>query len=315
MKIRANGIDIEVEDTGSGWGSGPASGGQYRPAVLLIMGLGMQLVAWPPELVQALLAAGYRVIRHDNRDVGLSQHLAGLGKPNLLWQSLRYKLGLAPRAPYSVSDMAADALGVLDALGISKAHVVGVSMGGMIAQRMALAAPERVLSLSSVMSTSSAKGLPLAKPEVMRVLLSRPNGTSPQAVVDHYVKLFQVIGSPAFPIPEAQLRANIQLSAARGFDPIGTLRQTLAVMADITRAAQLPGITSPTLVLHGKDDPLLPYACAEDTARRIPGAKLVGIAGMGHDLPSGVVARLLDALLPHLKAADAPAMTHTPTPT
>ena len=313
MKIRANGIYIEVEDTGSGWGSGPASGGRFRPAVLLIMGLGMQLVAWPPELVQALVAAGYRVIRHDNRDVGLSQHLESLGKPNLLWQSLRYKLGLAPRAPYSVSDMAADALGVLDALGISKAHVVGVSMGGMIAQRMALAAPERVLSLSSVMSTSSAKGLPLAKPEVMRVLLSRPNGTSPQAVMDHYVKLFQVIGSPAFPIPEAQLRTHIQLSAARGFDPVGTLRQTLAVMADITRAAQLPGITSPTLVLHGKDDPLLPYACAEDTARRIPGAKLVGIEGMGHDLPPGVVARLLDSLLPHLKAADAPVITHTPT--
>lgn len=120
MKIRANSIDIEVEDTGSG--QGPGASGQDRPAVLLIMG--MQLVAWPPAMVQALVDAGYRVIRHDNRDVGLSQHLDGFGKPNLIWQSLRYKLGLTPRAPYSVSDMAADALGALDALGIAQAHVV-----------------------------------------------------------------------------------------------------------------------------------------------------------------------------------------------
>ena len=313
MKIRANGIDIEVEDTGSGWGSGPASGGQYRPAVLLIMGLGMQLVAWPPELVQALLAAGYRVIRHDNRDVGLSQHLAGLGKPNLLWQSLRYKLGLAPRAPYSVGDMAADALGVLDALGISKAHVVGVSMGGMIAQRMALAAPERVLSLTSVMSSSGAKGLASARPAVMRVLLSRPKGRDPQVVLKHYVRLFKAIGSPDFPTPEHEMRERILLGVERGYYPVGTLRQMLAIMADITRPAQLRRITAPTLVLHGKADPLLPFVHVEDTARRIQGARLVGIEGMGHDLPPGVVTHLLAALLPHLQAAEASRMTVSPT--
>ncbi|MEY4268296.1 MAG: hypothetical protein RIS90_2831, partial [Pseudomonadota bacterium] len=140
MKIVANGVQIEVEDSGQGDAGAP------RPAVLLVMGLGMQLVAWPPELVQGLLAAGYRVIRHDNRDVGLSQRMDSLGKPNLLWAGLQHKLGFAPRPPYSLADMAADALGVLDALGVGQAHVVGVSMGGMIAQRLALAAPQRVLS-------------------------------------------------------------------------------------------------------------------------------------------------------------------------
>ncbi|MDO8449009.1 MAG: alpha/beta hydrolase [Rhodoferax sp.] len=306
MKIRANSIDIEVEDTG------PGAPGEERPAVLLIMGLGMQLVAWPAPLVQALVNAGYRVIRHDNRDVGLSQHLDGLGKPNLIWQSIRFKLGLTPQAPYSLSDMATDSLGVLDALGIATAHVVGVSMGGMIAQRVALAAPQRTLSLTSIMSTSGARGLPQARPEVIRVLLSRPNGSSPQAVVDHYVKLFQVIGSPEFPMLEAELRANILLGVERGFYPVGTLRQMLAVMADVSRADQLARISVPTLVLHGKADPLVPYACGEDTARRIPGAKLVGIEGMGHDLPPDVVNHLLEPLIPHLKAADIRATTPTP---
>jgi pimeloyl-ACP methyl ester carboxylesterase len=317
MKIRANGLHIEVEDTG------PGSAREERPAVLLIMGLGMQLIAWPPQLVQALVDAGYRVIRHDNRDVGMSQQLVALGKPNLIWQSIRLKLGLTPRAPYSLSDMAADSLGVLDALGIAKAHVVGASMGGMIAQRVALAAPERTLSLTSIMSTSGAKGLPQPRPEVLRVLLSRPNGRSPQAVEDHYVKLFKVIGSLAFPMNEAELRANIRLGFERGFYPVGTLRQMLAVMADSSRAAQLAGVRVPTLVLHGKSDPLVPYACGEDTARRIPGARLVGIDGMGHDLPPGVVARLLEPLLVHLKTAEgratmaaAPqALIKTPTPT
>ncbi|MEO8119822.1 MAG: alpha/beta fold hydrolase [Rhodoferax sp.] len=309
MKIRANNIDIEVEDSGSGWGPGPASGGEYRPVVLLIMGLGMQLVAWPPQLVQALVEAGHRVIRHDNRDVGLSQHLDGLGKPNLIWQSIRFKLGLTPQAPYSLSDMAADSLGVLDALGIRAAHVVGVSMGGMIAQRVALAAPDRVLSLTSIMSTSGAKGLPQPRPEVLRVLLSRPKGSSPQAVTDHYIKLFQAIGSPAFPMLESELRATILQGIERGFYPVGTLRQMLAVMADVSRANELARINVPTLVLHGKADPLVPYACGEDTARRIPGAKLVGIEGMGHDLPPDVVDHLLQPLLPHLKAADVRAKT------
>jgi pimeloyl-ACP methyl ester carboxylesterase len=297
MKIRANGIDIEVEDTG------PSSAGAPRPVVLLIMGLGMQLIAWPAQLVQALVDAGYRVVRHDNRDVGLSHHFEALGKPNLIWQGIKFKMGLTPRASYSLSDMAADSLGVLDALGIDSAHVVGASMGGMIAQRVALLAPKRTLSLTSIMSTSGAKGLPPPRRDVIRALLKRPADHRPQAVVEHYLKLFQVIGSPGFPTPEPELRERILTGVKRGFYPVGTMRQMLAIMADITRAAQLARVRAPTLVVHGKADPLVPYACGEDTARRIPGAELIGIEGMGHDLPPGVVERLLPPLLAQLKNA------------
>jgi pimeloyl-ACP methyl ester carboxylesterase len=304
MKIIANRIRIEVEDTGSGSSRSPGGQAQARPVLLLIMGLGMQLVAWPPEFIRALVDAGYRVIRHDNRDVGLSQHFDELGKPHLLWSTLKYALGLTLRSPYSLTDMAADAMGVLDALSIDRAHVLGVSMGGMIAQRMALASPERVLSLTSVMSSSGAKGLPMARPEVISVLLKRPPGNSAPAVADHYVRLFQAIGSPAFPTPETELRERILMGFERGYYPLGTWRQILAVMADGQRAAQLHRISAPTLVVHGKVDRLVPFAHGEDTARRIAGAKLVGVEGMGHDLPAPVLRQLLDALLPHLKATD-----------
>jgi pimeloyl-ACP methyl ester carboxylesterase len=297
MKIKANGIDIEVEDSAQKDASFAT-----KPAVLLIMGLGMQLIAWPPEMVRALEEAGYRVVRFDNRDVGLSSHFDALGKPNLLWASLKYKLGLVPAAPYTLSDMAADALGVLDALKIDQAHVVGVSMGGMIAQRVALAAPARTLSLTSIMSTSGARGLPQAAPEVVRVLLSRPAGTSTTAVVDHTMRLFKAIGSPAYPVPEAELRARVTEGVQRAFHPVGTARQMLAVVADITRAALLARIKAPTLVIHGEADPLVPLACGQDTARRIPGAKLLTIAGMGHDLPPEPVRQILAALIPHMKA-------------
>ena len=297
MKIRANGIQIEVEDSG-------ADGTQNeRPAVLLIMGLGMQLIAWPPALVQALVDAGYRVIRHDNRDIGLSQHFDHLGQPNLLWQGLKHRLGFTPRSPYSLRDMAADAIGVLDALQLRQAHVVGVSMGGMIAQRVALAAPARVASLTSIMSSSGARDLPQARPEVLRAMLSRPASAAPADVAEHYVKLFRTIGSPGFPVSEDELRERVLQGIRRSFHPVGSLRQMLAIVADVTRAAELARVISPTLVLHGRADPLVPFACGEDTARRIPGAKLVGVDGMGHDLAPGVVQRLLGPLLPHLNAA------------
>ena len=297
MKVKANGIAIEVEDTG-------ADGSQQgRPAVLLIMGLGMQLVAWPPAFVKGLVDQGYRVIRFDNRDIGLSQHFDHLGVPNLLFESLKHRVGLPVKAPYTVHDMAADAMGVLDALGVGRAHVVGVSMGGMVAQRVALAAPERVLSLASIMSSSGARYLPGPKPHVLRALFSRPQGQGEGAIVDHYVKLFRVIGSPGYPLDEAALRERILVGTRRSFHPAGTLRQMTAIAADTRRADELSRIKSRTLVLHGKDDPLVPLACGHDTARRIPGAGLVTIDGMGHDLPPGVVERLLEPLVPHLKAA------------
>lgn len=304
MKIIANNIAIEVEDTAE---INPLDGDAYtRPAVLLVMGLGMQLVAWPPEFVDTLVDAGFRVIRMDNRDIGLSQHLDHLGVPNLLWAGLRYKLGWPVPAPYTLRDMATDAWGVLDALHIERAHVVGVSMGGMIAQRMALAAPTRMLSLTSIMSSSGARGLPQARPEVTRALLARPASSAPEAVLAHYLRLFQLIGSPDFPTPEETLRERVLLGLQRSYHPVGTLRQMLAVLADRDRATELARIACPTLVVHGKADPLVPCAHGEDTAQRIAGARWMGIEGMGHDLPPQPVAQILDALVPHLQSANPP---------
>ena len=294
MKIWANGIAIEVEDSQAGHAP------DGRPVLLLIMGLGMQLTAWPQEMVQALVDAGYRVIRHDNRDIGLSQAFDELGTPNLALNFMRFKLGLPVSAPYSLRDMAADSLGVLDALGIARAHVVGLSMGGMIAQRVALMDRTRVASLTSIMSSSGASGLPSAKPGAMWALLGKPDGDSHAAIVAHYVRLYRAIGSPGFPTTEGDMLERIGQSIARSFRPRGAMRQMAAVAADTGRAKELERIASPTLVLHGHADPLLPFACGEDTARRIPGAQLVGITGMGHDLAPGVVRRLLDHMLPFL---------------
>ena len=298
MQIRANNIQIKVEDS--------APNAPDQPVVLLIMGLGMQLIAWPPGFVRGLINAGFRVVRFDNRDIGLSEKFGTMGSPNLLWSGLKYKLGLPIKAPYRLHDMALDALGVLDALGITKAHIVGVSMGGMVAQRVALHAPQRTLSLTSIMSSSGARGLPQATSAVTRQMLSRPAGKGKQAAIDHSVKLFQAIGSPGFPMDEAFLRERVTASYERSFNPDGLVRQMVAIAADSTRAADLAKVSVPTLVLHGRADPLVPFACGQDTAKRIPGARLVGIDGMGHDLPPGVVEHLLTHLVPHLLATTKP---------
>lgn len=293
MKVEANGLSIEVEDTG------PGAGG---PPVLLVMGLGMQLTAWPEAFVRGLAEAGHRVIRFDNRDIGLSTRLDHLGTPNLLWETMKLRVGLPVRAPYPLSAMADDALGVLDALGIAKAHVVGASMGGMIAQRLAIGAPDRVLTLTSIMSSSGARHLPGPQPRVLQIMMSRPRDHSEPALLAHYVRLFEAIGSAQYPVPPSELRRRILESVRRGgYRPACTARQLAAVAADTRRADELARIQAPTLVLHGTEDPLVPIACGEDTARRIPGARFVPIPGMGHDLPPGVVERLLEPLLPHLQ--------------
>jgi pimeloyl-ACP methyl ester carboxylesterase len=295
MKINSNSISVEVEDTGA---LPLQANGQARPVVLLIMGLGMQLVAWPPALVQSLVDAGYRVVRHDNRDMGLSQHFDHLGKPNLIWASMKYKLGLSITPPYSLHDMALDAIGVLDALQIDKAHIVGASMGGMIAQRVAIAAPDRIFSLTSIMSTSGARGLPQAKPQAFRALLSRPKSDDLEAVADYYINFFKIIGSPGFPTDTVEARERILQGLKRSYHPEGTLRQMMAIAADAKRHLDLANITCPTLVIHGKHDPLVPHGNGVDTAKRIKDAQLVSIEGMGHDLPPGVVTRLIDNMLP-----------------
>jgi pimeloyl-ACP methyl ester carboxylesterase len=290
MQVSANGLHLEVED------SGPA----HAPVVLLIMGLGMQLTAWPEAWVAALRQAGYRVVRMDNRDAGLSTSFDHLGVPNLLWAGLKHKVGWRQKPAYTLSDMASDALGVLDALGVAQAHVVGASMGGMIAQRVALLAPQRVLSLSSIMSSSGAPGLPDPEPGVLRQLYSPPARAGLEGAVDHALAFLKLIASPAWPQPDAVLREQIVRAMRRSHRPAGVLRQTLAVMADSARAQALRDVRAPTLVIHGQADRMVPLACGEDTARRIAGAELCVVPGMGHDFAPGASQRMLDALLPFL---------------
>jgi pimeloyl-ACP methyl ester carboxylesterase len=291
MQIFANGLRLEVEDTGE----------RDRPAVLLIAGMSMQLIVWPDEMVHQLHQAGFRVVRFDNRDMGLSQSMDDCLAPNLLWFMFQQKLGLNPQAPYSVQDMAQDALAVLDHLKIQQAHLVGVSMGGMIAQRVCLNAPERVLSMTNIMSSSGAKGLPGPKSAMRRILMTPP-AAGPEAARQHALRFVKGLAGPGFEHPEGSQQKLVDDSIRRSSRPLGAYRQMLAVMADRGRAALLHNIQAPTLVMHGKADPLLPYACGEDIAKRIPHAKLLGIDGMGHDFPPGAVTLLTNRLLPFLNA-------------
>jgi pimeloyl-ACP methyl ester carboxylesterase len=293
MQIVSNGIGIEVDD------QGPAG----AEPLLLIMGLGMQLIGWPDELVQLLVSRGFRVIRHDNRDVGLSQGFDHLGVPNLPLAAMRHALRLQVHAPYSIADMAQDALGVLDALGIAQAHVCGASMGGMIAQHLAARHPQRVKSLTLLMTTSGSRRLPQATWKVQKVLMSRPDGSDPDAVVAHLQNVIAVIGSPAYPPEPARLQQRLRQSVQRAWRPAGTARQLAAVAADGDRTPLLGAITAPTVVIHGEADPLVPVAAGHDLAQRIAGAQSDFIPGMGHDLPLQLLPRLADGIAANARRA------------
>ncbi|MBU1359890.1 MAG: alpha/beta hydrolase [Gammaproteobacteria bacterium] len=294
MKVTANGIQIEVDDVG----------GKERPVVLLIMGLGMQLIAWPDQLVEALVESGFRVVRHDNRDIGLSQGFDEVPPANLVWQGIRQRLGLRVRSAYTLQDMAADSIGVLDALEIESAHVIGASMGGMIAQRVAATAPHRVTSLVSIMSSSGARNLPGPRADVAAALFRRPASNDETALVTHSLGLVRLISSPAYRQDEGAQVSRITRALRRAYRPTGVARQMLAVGADLGREEELRKICSPTLVLHGDADPLVPIACGMDTAARIPGAQFIAVPGMGHDLPPQVVDILLKYVVPFLKSAE-----------
>lgn len=292
--VVANGLKIEVETLGN-----PAD-----PAVLLIMGLGMQLVAWPEPFCQALVDAGFHVIRFDNRDVGLSEKIAARKPANLPLAAMRYFLRLPVRAPYLIDAMAADSIGVLDALGIKVAHFVGVSLGGMIAQTAAANYPKRCLSLTSIMASSGDRRLPNASLKVTRLMLSRPPAkASVEQMADHLVSLFEAIGSPGFPTPQALLRERLMGGIRRGYHPQGTVQQLLAIVASGDRSAQLRTIAKPTLVLHGDSDPLVRVAHGIDCARKIPRAELKIIPGMGHDLAPGLLPILSEALIRHFRGS------------
>jgi pimeloyl-ACP methyl ester carboxylesterase len=273
-RARANGIEIEYEEFGNA----------CDEPVLLIMGLGAQMILWDEPFCESLAGRGYRVIRFDNRDVGLSSWLDHLGVPNLLAVMSARLLGRKIDAPYLVSDMAADAAALVGALGLDAAHVVGASMGGMIAQTMAIEHPGRVLSLTSIMSTSGEPSLPQPKLEAREALLS-PAPRDREQAIERAVRIFRAIGSPGFPFDEERIRGHAARSFDRAFNPAGAARQLTAIVASGSRKRALAALSVPALVIHGRDDPLVPVTCGVDTAESIPGAKLVVIEGMGHDLP------------------------------
>ena len=282
MKLQANGLQIEVDV------QGPAGG----EPVLLVMGLGMQLVAWPEELVAELVARGFRVIRFDNRDIGLSQGHDHLGMPRMVGAMLRYTLRLPVPSPYKLRD----AVGVLDALGIPAAHVCGASMGGMIAQQMAVRHPQRVKSLTLIMTTSGARHLPQPSLRVRQALLARPRSTAVADVVAHLEGLVHTIGSPGYRPEPARLRERLEASVRRAYRPAGTARQLLAIVADGDRTPLLRQIRHPTRVIHGADDPLVPPAAGQQLASQIAGATLDLVPGMGHDLPLPLLPRIADGI-------------------
>lgn len=294
-KATANGIELHYEEHGD-----PA-----HPPMLLIMGFGAQLTLWPDELVEALAGHGFRVIRYDNRDIGLSHKFDGVKAPGIVKMTLMSKIGLKPKVPYTLADMADDGAGLLDALGIDRAHIVGASMGGMIAQHVAARHADRCLSLTSVFSTTGNPKLPPAKPEAMKALVTRPRSTDEAVLVDHGMMLARTIGSPGYPSDEERLRERTTASIRRSFYPEGPPRHLSAIVADGDRRAMLKEISVPTLVLHGEDDPLVPCEGGRDTAACIPGAKLKTIPGWGHDLPLELVDEVAGAIAGHAKAATA----------
>jgi proline iminopeptidase len=296
--LNANGIRIAFDTAGD----------PKAVPLLLISGLGLQLTAWPDEFVEGLVELGFYVIRYDNRDVGLSTKFEQAGTPSLGLAWLKSLVRWPIRPPYTLGDMADDAVGVLSALGVARAHVVGVSMGGMIGQLMAAKFPLRVLSLTSIMSSSGRRGLPGPAPEVKRAMMPGPADDA-DGLIEHGVRQLQAIGSPTYPTSEKQLRRRVARALRRNCCPGGVVRQTLAVAASGDRTPQLHTIVAPTLVIHGAADPMVPLACGEDTAQAIPNARLETIAGMGHDLPTQLLERLLGLIDAHAHGKIAPDST------
>jgi pimeloyl-ACP methyl ester carboxylesterase len=286
LRVRANGIEVEVDDRGP----------REAPPLLMIMGLGMQLTGWPDELVELLVERGFRVVRFDNRDAGLSTGCDALGVPNMPWLFMRATLGFKVGAPYTLPDMAADAIGVLDALGLERAHVCGASMGGMIGQHLAARHAARVRSLTLMMTSTGARHLPRPRLEVQKALLSRPEGRGAEAIAQHLMRVFRLIGSPGYPQDPERLQQRMLASVKRAYRPAGTARQLAAIVADGDRTPMLAGIRVPTQVIHGDADALIPCACGLDLARRIAGAQIDVVPGMGHDLPLQLLPRFADAI-------------------
>jgi len=289
--IVANNIRIAYDEFGD----------TTHPPLVLIMGLGTQMIAWADSFCQNIADHGFRVIRFDNRDVGLSDKIKveyDVSIPKLL---LRQRLRLSLKAPYTLHDMAKDTIGVLDALDIKAAHIVGASMGGMISQLVAANFPERCLSLTSIMSTTGNPALPAADWRVSKQLISRPQSLNEEAIVAHGIKTWRIIGSPDFPASDEELRLKILRSFRRCSYPKGFRHQMAAIIKTGDRRELLNKISAPTLVIHGKQDVLVPMQGGVDTANNIKGARLKLIEGMGHDFPAQLQPRIARMICKHIE--------------
>jgi len=293
--VKANGIQIEYDTLGDA----------SHPPLLLIMGLGGQLIHWDENFCRRLADQGLFIIRYDHRDTGLSTKFEATGLPganDFLDASMQ---GQSINAPYTLDDMADDAAGLLDALNIPRAHVCGTSMGGMIAQTLAIRHPERVLSLISIYSTTGNPDLPPPQPAAMEALMT-PQPAERQAFIDFNVKTHRAIAGSGYPFDETFIRTISASSYDRAYYPAGVGRHMLAVMAQENRKSALAALAVPALVIHGTADPLVPAAHGQDTADAIPGAQLLLVDGMGHDLPraNGPWAQVIDAIAAHAKQAE-----------
>jgi pimeloyl-ACP methyl ester carboxylesterase len=277
-QIQANSIQLEYESQGD----------RSAETVLLIMGLGTQLTGWPDDLCRHLVERGYHVLRFDNRDIGLSTRLDAHRPPNIPILAGMRMIGLPVRVPYTLEDMARDAIALLDALGIEKAHLVGASMGGMIAQVMAARFPGRTLSLTSIMSTTGHASLPKADREATQALMLQPaNPADPKSVIERNVRVRKALQSRSHPKSDEEIWQTAAAAVERGgYNPEGVARQLGAIIAAKHRRNLLSIVQAPALVLHGDEDPLVKLECGMDTARHLPEAEFHILKGMGHDFPA-----------------------------
>ena len=273
---------------------GPATG----PAFVLLRGLSTQMIQWPEIFLEGITDAGYRAVLLDNRDCGLSGKWDSAGVP-----SIADLLSGEAKPAYGIADMALDVVSVLDALGIEKAHVAGMSLGGMIVQRLAIEHADRLRTATSIMSSSGAPGLPAGTPEAMAALATPPSDPGNRdVVIEHQMRTQTVIGSPRYPMTHEELRSYCERAYDRCYCPDGSARQMAAVLTDRDRHERLASVTIPFQAIHGTDDPLIPIECGRDTAARVPGARFVEIPGMGHDLTAANAPHVLSPLLEFAEA-------------
>jgi pimeloyl-ACP methyl ester carboxylesterase len=285
-KVRSGEVEIAFD----------VRGDEEHSAILLIPGLGGSMGDFDEDQVDELIDEGLRVIRIDNRDSGASSHLTSLGMPDLMG----IFMGSQDRAPYQLADMAADVLAVLDEIEVERVHVVGVSMGGMIAQEFVLAHPEMARSLASIMSTTGARNVGSPSPEVIQLAVGSVMGGAPLDPLE----MMRRIASPGYPFDEARARARIEGQLAASADPYGTLRQLAAVLGAADRTERLRALDLPVTVIHGRDDPLINVSGGEATAAAIPGSSLLVLEGMGHDVPEALWPQVRDTVLANVRRAE-----------